>query len=100
VLDSLQALNGPAAGRTAPEGLAPVGKLRRDLERLAGLLDEGDAEALALLDAVEGDVESSRREAMLGALARLVRSFDFVAAAAEARRLLAANPLNPPPHPQ
>gem|GEM_PF-2244559 len=86
----MQALNGLAAGPAAREEPAPLGKLRPGLERLAGLLDEGDAEALALLDAIEGDVESSRREAVLGALARLVRSFDFVAAAAEARRLLAA----------
>ena len=86
VLDGLQSLDG-AAART--EGAAPTGALTPTLERLADLLDQGDAEALLLLDEIEQSLDATRRVAMLDTLARQVRAFDFVAAAAEVRRLIA-----------
>jgi signal transduction histidine kinase/DNA-binding response OmpR family regulator/HPt (histidine-containing phosphotransfer) domain-containing protein len=90
VLDGLQSLDGAAASSLArTEGAAPTGALTPTLERLADLLDQGDAEALLLLDEIEQRLDATRRVAMLDTLARQVRAFDFVAAAAEVRRLIA-----------
>jgi CheY-like chemotaxis protein len=90
VLDGLQSLDGAAASSPArTEGPAPTDALTPTLERLADLLDQGDAEALSLLDEIEQRLDTARRVVMFDTLARQVRAFDFVAAAAEARRLLA-----------
>ncbi|MFM8444172.1 MAG: response regulator [Methylococcus sp.] len=89
VLEGLQGLENPAASPAAPEALASGGDLTPGLEPLADLLDQGDAEALSLLDEIEQQLDAARRVVMLDTLARQVRAFDFEAAA-EARRLLAA----------
>jgi len=89
VLDGLRSLDGAAARPAETEGPAPADALTPMLERLADLLDQGDAEALTLLDEIEQGLDTARRVVMLDTLARQVRAFDFVAAAAEARRLIA-----------
>jgi len=90
VLEGLQRLDNPAVSPAAPEALASFGDLAPELERLADLLDQGDAEALPLLDEIEQRLDAARFAGLLGTLARQVRSFDFMTAATDARRLLAS----------
>jgi signal transduction histidine kinase/CheY-like chemotaxis protein len=86
VLDGLASLNtGPAARTNA--GLS-VPLLRAQLEQLCQLLEEGDGEALSLIESLAESLTGDQRESLLGTLESLVAAFDFDGAAREAQDVL------------
>ena len=88
VLDGLASLNtGPEARANASDDLSsPL--LRAQLEQLRQLLEEGDGEALTLLESLAESLSGEQRKSLLGSLESLVADFDFDGAAREVQAVL------------
>ena len=88
VLDGLACLNNePEARANASDDLSGV-LLRAQLEQLSQLLEEGDGEALTLLESLAESLSGEQRKSLLGSLESLVAAFDFDAAAREVQTVL------------
>ena len=92
VLDGLASLAiGPEA-RANPFGDLSGPLLRAQLEQLSQLLEEGDGEALTLLESLAESLSGEQRKSLLGSLESLVAAFDFDAAAREVQAVLSRLP--------
>ena len=92
VLDGLASLAiGPEA-RANPSGDLSGPLLRAQLEQLSQLLEEGDGEALTLLESLAESLSGEQRKSLLGSLESLVAAFDFDAAAREVQAVLSRLP--------
>jgi len=88
VLDGLASLStGSTARANAASGLS-IPLLQAQLEQLSQLLEEGDGEALSLLESLAESLSGEQRETLLGTLESLVAAFDFDGAAREAQLIL------------
>ena len=88
VLGGLENLGSSPKAQTTPPNTVSVPLIREKLEQLSHLLDEGDGEAMTLLENLAESLPSEQRATLLGALEPLVAAFDFEAAAREARSTL------------
>ena len=92
VLDGLARLNTGPEARTNPSGDLSGSLLRAQLEQLSQLLEEGDGEALTLLESLAESLSGEQRKSLLGSLESLVAAFDFDAAAREVQAVLSRLP--------
>ena len=88
VLDGLAGLSAWPAALTQAAGGLSTPLLRAKLEQLSQLLEEGDGEALTLLESLAESLSGEQRKSLLGTLESLVAAFDFDAAAREAQAVL------------
>ena len=92
VLDGLASLNTGPEARTNGCGDLSGSLLRAQLEQLSQLLEEGDGEALTLLESLAESLSGEQRKSLLGSLESLVAAFDFDAAAREVQTVLSRLP--------
>ncbi len=92
VLDGLSSLNTGPEARTTASGDLSGPLLRAQLEQLSQLLEEGDGEALTLLESLAESLSGEQRKSLLGSLESLVAAFDFDAAAREVQAVLSRLP--------
>ena len=92
VLDGLASLNTGPEARTNGCGDLSGPLLRAQLEQLSQLLEEGDGEALTLLESLAESLSGEQRKSLLGSLESLVAAFDFDAAAREVQTVLSRLP--------